>query len=296
MNKRQRAKNESYIRVLDTVKKYPNELKDVDGLQDEVKELTDCYVKIGGAGVVQQTQPFGTEASQAAAKKMGATLYKYVQRAYVKAKKAKDLELKGQLDEPETYYTNGPKTDLVNRAKATRNVLNDNLKLFTNIKATDIALIDADINAYELIKDDAQEVTISVKASGTDVLKGLFEQADDVVENILMLADSYIGDVFPAVVGELELASALIIPGAKHNEIDFLIVADEDDSHLPFAELKDPSTGKNYRPGVNHHLFIPTHRVGHFDFEISAPGRVGVSFGADIKKGENSFVVRLKKS
>ena len=296
MNKRQRAKDELIIRVLDTVKKYPNELKDVEDLGEEVKELTDLKTKIGGAGVVQSTKPLGTDAADADLEFMGAIIYKFTQRAIVKARKAKDLELEGQLDEPETYYTVGPKTELVSRARATSKVLRDNLKVLTNVKATDVDAIDAAIDAYDLKKDDAQESAIAVKAGGTDVLKGLFAQADVVVENILLLVNSYIGGTYPAIVGELELAATLIVSGTKHNEIDFLIVADEDGSHLPFAELTDPTTGKTYKPGVNHHIFIPTHKIGHVDFVIAAPGRVGASLGSDIKKGSNSFVVRLKKS
>lgn len=294
MNKRQRAKSESYVRVIDTVAKYPDQLKDVDGLMDEVKELSDLKTKIGAAGVVQNTQPLGSEASEAAKEKMAETLYKFAQRAYVKAKKAKNLPLQKQLDKPETYYTKSPKTEPVNRTKAILNVLKDNLTLFTNIKALEIAAIDAGINTCESIKDDAQDLEIATKASDTDVLKDLFVKADDVIENLLMLTGSCIARVHPEIFGELELSATLIIAVAVHKEIDITIIADEDGSNQPFAELMDPGMGKTYRPSVNHHIFIPTHKIGQVDFEIVAPGRIGISFVADIRKGASSFVIRLK--
>ena len=297
MTKIQTAKEDSYTRVDDTITKNPVIAATVIGLGDEITDLKSFIEKIKKASTTQIAVPIGLTKSEATKIEMADTVVKFILRAKVKARKLGELTLLKQLDESHTYYIKGSKLEVVSKAKAARNVLNDNKTILTIITPADITEIDTKISNFENAKDEPIEAQIVTKAAGTDLLPPLFKSADIVIENILDLVDSYIGKSQPAFTNEIKLDAILRVSGARHTIADFDVLDDADGTPLLKAEVQDDKNAKIYKPGADHQTIIPSHNPGYFLFNISCPDYQKVAFGAQLNRGViNHFTIRLKKN
>jgi len=228
---------------------------------------------------------------------MSDTVVKYILRARVKAKRLGLLTIVNQLDETHTFYVKGAKIEIISKAKAARNVLNDHKTVLVIITPAIITEIDGVISDYENVKDEAVEAKIITKAAGTDILPPLFKSADASVVNILDLVDSYVGKSQPAFTNEIRLDAILRISGEMHTSIDFYILSDEDGTPLLNSEVKDNDNSKIYQPGADYLTIIPVHRPGLGSFDITCPGFHPAAFGAQLSRGViNNLTIRLKKN
>jgi len=297
MTKTQIAKQESYTRVKGTIDKSPTIVEPVIGLSDEVDDLDATILQIIKASTTQIAEPIGITKSESTKLIMADTVIKFILRGKVKAKRLGLLNIVNQLDETHTFFVKGSKLEIISRAKAVRNVLNDNKTVLVVITAADITVIDGVISNYEVVKDEPVVAKIITKAAGTDLLPPLFKSADASVVNILDLIESYIGKTNPAFTNEIKLDAELRISGERHTSADFHVLNEEDDSSLLNSLVEDTSNSKIYKPGTDHITIIPTHHPGSFTFNISCPGFQSVVFATQLSRGViNNFTIRLKKN
>jgi len=297
MTKTQRAKQESYTRINDSISNNAAIATAVIGLEEEVDDLEATIIKIINASTTQITEPVGLTNSETKRLLMTDTVIKYILRAKVKAKRLGLLTIANQLDETHTFYVKGAKIEIISKAKAARNVLNHNKTVLVIITLANITEIDGVIADYENIKDEPVEAKIITKAAGTDILPPLFKSADASVVNIIDLIESYVGKSQPAFTNEIKLDAILRISGERHTSIDFHILRDDDGTPLLNSEVKDMITLKIYKPGGDYLTVIPAHRPGSSSFDISCPGFQSVTFGAQLSRGIiNNFTIRLKKN
>ena len=297
MTKTQVAKQESYSRVEFTVTNNPLIAAIIIGLSDEITDLDAIVEKIIKASTTQIAEPVGITKSESTKIKMADSVVKFILRAKVKARRIGEQTLVSQLDESHSYYIKGSKIEMVNKAKAARNLLNDNKTKLVIITPADITEIDTAISNFENAKDEPIVAQIVAKAAGTDILPPLFSSADIVIGNIIDLVDSYVGKLQPAFTNEIKLDAILRVSGARHTSVDFDILNDEDGTPLLKAEVEDAGNTKIYKPGADHQTVIPTHNPGYFLFNISCPGYQKVAFGAQLNRGViNHFTIRLKKN
>ena len=297
MNKIQIAKRESYGRVKTVITTHALDVADVLGLPDEMTDLETAITNIDKASTKQSTVAIGTGVGEEAKILVGETLMKYILRARVKARRLGLTALANQLDEPITYYLTGAKVDIVSKAKAARDLLNDHKTELVVITAANITTIDGVIADYEAVKDEAVASQISTKAGGTDLLAAYFVAGGFAVASIIDLVDSYIGTTNPELTNELKLSAEVHVAGARHTSTEFTIISDDDGSNIANAEVLDNSNGKIYHQGTDHITVIAKHHPGDVSFTISAgPDYQPVSLDALLVRGTiNMFNVRLKR-
>ena len=297
MTKIQIAKQESYSRVKGTIDKNPTIAETVIGLSDEVVDLDATILKIIKAATTQIAEPIGLTKSESTKLIMADTVVKYILRGKVKAKRLGLLTIVNKLDETHTFYAKGSKIEVISRAKAARNVLNDSKTVLVIITTSNITEIDGVISNYENVKDEPIVAQIIAKAAGTDLLPPLFKSADAYVENILDLIESYLGKTQLAFTNEIKLDAELRVSGSRHTSADFHVLSEEDDSPLLKSLVEDTNNSKIYKPGTDHITVIPTHHPGGFTFNISCPGFQSIVFAAQLSRGViNNFTIRLKKN
>jgi len=294
MTNSQRAKLDSYNRITDFNTKYATQIATIPEYALEKTAFEDAVESILEA-VNAQTQQSGVanDAVTAAKQTMASLTVKYAMRGAVKAKQLGNLTLANQLDEPLTYITIAPKNIAVQRAKELRDYLNDNLGTLTNVTAADIGDIDDAINAYNDLKDDPTESVQAKKAAGTDILPPFIKKADDAADNMFMLIKSYFADNV-VMVNEMELAIKIINTGVRHTEVEITVVADETGNPISGATVTDNTSGKQFTTDAQGIAHLGSHRAGHFDFAVAAPGRNNFILGATVARGtQNAFTVRL---
>ena len=91
MTKTQRAKQESYARINDTITNNAAIATNVIGLEEEVEDLEATILKIINASTTQITEPVGLTNSETKKLLMTDTVVKYILRAKVKAKAARNV-------------------------------------------------------------------------------------------------------------------------------------------------------------------------------------------------------------
>jgi len=294
MTNPQRAKLDSYNRVTDFNTKYATQIATIPEYALEKTAFEDAVESILEA-VNAQTQQSGVsnDAVAAAKQSMASLIIKYAMRGAVKAKQLGNLTLANQLDEPLTYITVAPKNIAIQRAKELRDYLNNNLGILTNVTAADIGDIDSTIDAYNDLKDDPTESVQAKKAAGTDILPPFIKQADDAEDNMFMLIKSYFADNV-VMVNEMGLAIKIIHTGVHHTEVEITVVADETGNPVAGATVTDNTSGKQFITDAQGIAHLGSHRAGHFDFTVNAPGRNSFVLGATVARGtQNAFTVRL---
>ena len=91
MTKTQRAKQESYARINDTISNNAAIATNVIGLEEEVDDLEATILKIINASTTQITEPVGLTNSETKKLLMADTVVKYILRAKVKAKATRNI-------------------------------------------------------------------------------------------------------------------------------------------------------------------------------------------------------------
>ncbi len=155
---------------------------------------------------------------------LGKIVYKYIRRGYRLANSLGKTDLANSLHFPITYITNAPKDKAIDRTNALIKVLDTNKLIpLTNIKASDILLINAAVTDYTGTKDLPIESIQAKKVQGTDTLPQAFNTAIDAMNAICDYADSYFGDseelVDKQMVAAYMLAKQYIPAGHKNTGI-----------------------------------------------------------------------------
>lgn len=295
MNNVQRAKLDSYGRVVDFETKFATELTTIDEYAEEQTIFDTSYGKIKAAVMNQQAKAGASnEAVELAKKAMASVTIKYALRGKVKAKQIGNTTVANKLDIAESTILRATKTEAVEIAAEIKTVLNDNIAALTNITAGNITEIGGKITAYDEMKDDPIESVQTKKATGTDILPEEFDKADEANENKLGLVQSYFGESNPTMVDEMELALKIINTGIRHTPVDIKVVADESGLPIVGASVTDYSTNKTYVADDDGIVHIGTHRAGKLKFAAVAAGRVKVSIDATVVRGtDNNFTIRM---
>jgi hypothetical protein len=177
------------------------------------------------AAVKIQETAVKTKASEVDALKleMAEIVFKFVNRAGVLAAQLNLTDLVSSLTNPISYIARASKTTALARASNLRDVLNNNLKSLTNIKAKDIAEIDKVIAAYTAKKDKPQINTQARKAAGTNPLPNLFKTATKAVEAMHKLVVSYYKTSDSTLVDGITLAKQINRTGIHHTGLQGIV-------------------------------------------------------------------------
>jgi hypothetical protein len=297
MNNTQRSKLDSDDRINEFNIKYANELASVPGYAGEQAKFETNVTEIKKSAAAQEQVPKGNKtASELAKALMSDLVIKYSLRAAVKARVTGNSALAKQLEVPYSYIYRAPKTTALQRAKNTRDAINNNLTLFTDVTPANIAEIDNSITTYETIKDSPTQATQTKKATGTDPLPDYFKHAGEALDNMYDLVLSYFSDTNPVMVNEMTLARQILNTGIRTTGVTFKTIADENNEIILNASVTDMSNDKVYTANDYGLIHIDKHRAGHFRFTVEAPDRIKVDFSAGIKQGmNNEFNINLQK-
>ena len=296
MDNQQRSELDTFNRVTDFNSLHLTDLNTINEYQAEKSKFDAAVLSIKNAGATQLQKGIDHSISITAKKLMADTVTKYCLRAGVMARSLQNMQLAGQLHGSAGPIIRANKTDAVNYVTIKRNALNNNLTILTNITAANITEIDNAIDAYSKIKDVPTETRQTTKSTATDLLPGLYANANDAVNNMYELVFSYFSDTKPDLVHEMEIAKQVIVTGIRTTSITFDCLADEDGSAIKGFTVTDKSNNKIYQSTDEGILNIEHHIAGQFHFTIAAPTRINMDFTAAIKKGTNShFTIRLKK-
>lgn len=296
MTNTQRAKLDSYNRIVGFNDKYAADLTTVEDYTDIEAVFNETVNSIIEAAGIQTQKP-GTsdEAVTEAKTTMAETVVNFALRGSVKARLAGNTTLANQLDEPVSYIFRAPKTTAVQRATQLRNYMNDNLATLTNITAADITTMDKAIGAYNNMKDEPIKTRQSKKAGGTTLLPPLFEAADESADNMFSLVRSYFSSNM-GMIEEMRLAMEVISTGIRHTSVQITAIANENDEVIPNATVTEKGSTNTYDTDEEGVIHIGSHRNGKFTFTISSPGRQSVVLTAIIVRGtDNEFIVKLRQ-
>ncbi|MBI5219552.1 MAG: hypothetical protein HY958_11530 [Bacteroidia bacterium] len=298
MNNTQRAKLDSYDRINEFNVNHAGDVASIpDYAAEQGKFETDVTAIKKSAAAQEQDTKGNKTASEMAKAVMANAVIKYSLRAAAKARITGNTALAKQLETPYSYIYRAPKTTALQRAKNTRDAINNNLTLFSAVTSGNITEIDNAITAYETIKDSPTQAKQTKKAAGTDPLHDYFKHADEALDNMYDLVLSYYSDTKPAMVNEMTLARQILNTGIRTTGVTFKTIAEENNEVILNASVTDISNGKVYTANDHGLIHIDKHRSGHFHFTVAAPDRIKVDFSADIKQGmNNEFNVKLQKT
>jgi hypothetical protein len=149
---------------------------------------------------------------------------KFGLRGAVKARNAGNHQLAEQLGHYINYILGVSKGLSIQRAGDIADALLANLAICNNVTAADVATINAAIAAFKAIETEPVCLIEEKKAKGTDLLPGLFKEADEIIENMYNLVYSYYFESDPAMVDEFYLAMQIINTGIHHTGLMALCV------------------------------------------------------------------------
>ena len=262
-----KSKVDSYLRIKDFNSTHAVQLLTIPDYATEESIFDAALAMILTAGEKQAKELKGIAADSAAAKTaMGEIVIKFARRAAVIARRKKNYELAGQVAHPKTYINRASKLLAIERAKDISKALADNLTIFTNVTAADIANIDAAIKTYEDIQEQPIIKRQARKAEGTDVIPPQVKIADEAVENMYDLVCSYF-DNDTVMTDKFELAMEIINTGVHHTGI------------IAFAVDANPPAG-----AVTNAMQNVTMKVVELDF-IATSDINGLAGIAKIKPG-----------
>jgi hypothetical protein len=227
MNNLQRAKHDSIKRMLASSDDNAAKLTDllVPGFQTEKTKLIAKEKQIDDAGKKQALDISGAVDNNLQAKKVMARLaVKFGLRGAVSARNAGNHLLAEQLGHYVNYVLKAPKGVAAQRAGDIADALENNLSVCVNVTQPDVDSIKAAIIAFKAIETDPVSLIEEKKAAGTDLLPGLFKEADVIIENMYNLVYSYYAETDPALVNEFYLAMQIIDTGMHHTGLMALCV------------------------------------------------------------------------
>lgn len=295
MDKEQKAEMAATERVKTIVEKYKNDFETIVEFADVYKEFNDTSTELDNALGLQEKDTAGVMPLVLSKREiMADTLVTYTLRASVLVSSPVHIDLYKAINKSGGYYQFGSKIIGVQRAKETRNVLNDNLLVFKNITPVMIAEIDAAILAYDESKNDASDQIKTKKALATDAIPKLLARNILAKENFYKLALSYFNKSKPNIVSELALAKQVVNTAVRYTSILFNFLDKNTNEFILNVTVKDESNGKVYTSDDEGIIRIDSHKNGQFHFTISAEGKASKDYLAIIKRGiANEFEIKL---
>ena len=143
-------------------------------------------------------------------------IFMYMLRAAVKAHEIPDVNLEASLSFPKTYLSINDDATVGVRAEEIKNIIKTNLTALTNIPPADITLMEDAILAYNNVLLAPKEAIDNRKATGTDIIPILLNQADIPKNMIGKLITSYLSSL----VNGWEVAIRVGTPsGTRHTSI-----------------------------------------------------------------------------
>jgi hypothetical protein len=286
----QNAKRQSYGRVQLFNGKYVTDLATIADY-GPIKAAFDSKVtEIDEAHEAQKVETGGIEISADDLKReMALTTVKYGLRGAVKARQANEVEVVGRIHYRYTYIYYAGKNVAITRATDIRNALNDNLAICTNVTPADILVIDGAIAAYRAIADKPLAEQKTKKATGTDVLPGLFHEADAHLDNMYDLVYSYFFDTKPELVDELKLDMQIISTGGRHTGISAFVsldnpLPDAPTSAVEGATMRIVELDRSAKTDIMGMASITILKAGTYHIEFSGPGLVTKIYIMTIKR------------
>ncbi len=295
MNNLQRSKLDSYRREQSFDLTNTAELAAVpDYLQLKVQFESLLDEITGGAAVQEQSSGVTRELVAGCRLKMAETVHLYCMRGSVKAGIAGDTLLAIQLKKPVSYFNQCPKAIAVERAENMVQLMKEQVVVLTTIGPADIQQMEDAIAAFKEVMDKPVINRQHRKSQGTDALPGLFEGADRLREQKLMLVKSFFYDTKPELVDELVLAQQMIQTGKRHTRVVFTIKDSGSGEVMKDVAVTDVRSGKQYTSDETGGITIAHHLNGEFEFVFAVDGIDAVHRVYKIVQGvENIFEVGL---
>ena len=211
MNKRQRAKKDSYDRVANFNSRHTTLLHTIDGYAAEIQLLNDAVRGIEAAIALQLGGATKNAASLLAQKiSLAKLVVRYAGKAAVKATQLGLPDLAGQFGVTETAIYKATHADALARCQNIHQLIVANLGTLTNMQPADLAAISGTIAAFEAAKDKPVEYIRQRKALATSQLPGLLRVADNAIVHMCRLLASMEGNTFALLLAELRSAKVLL--------------------------------------------------------------------------------------
>ena len=192
MNKVQLARYNADKRAQDFCTKHNDDLITVDEYAAEKSSFDDKVkaVKIADEKQASDTTVI-TDDKALKKQKMVETVYKYELRGNIKAHQLGSTELELSLDKPESYVNAKDGNTAWTRAKDLKNIMKGNIDVLTNLTDANITEMEVAIDAYEGIMNVNKEAVSEKKATATDVITPLLDEADVPKGQIEKIVASY---------------------------------------------------------------------------------------------------------
>ncbi len=192
MNKKQLARYNADKRAQDFCTKNNDDLITVDEYAAEKSSFDEKVKAVKMADEKQASDTTVITDDKALKKqKMVDTVYKYELRGNIKAHQLGLTNLELLLDKPKSYIDAGEANTAWTRAKDLKEIMKGKINVLTNLKAADITEMEGVIDDYEAIMNENKEAVSEKKATATDVITPLLDEADVPKGQIEKIVASY---------------------------------------------------------------------------------------------------------
>ena len=226
---------------------------------------------------------------------MANTIVKYAQRGVVLANRAANTPLEQGLNHPASYYLQETADICLSRATATKNLINSNLTVLTNVTAANVAEMETAITNFAAVKDEPTIAHQTQKVEGTDQIDPLLDNADLDIEHMGYLIHSY----FPnTILSEtFDLTSKLNLLGIRHTGVSIQFEDSQTVAPITNGTATKANTGKTATTDNTGVAAFATSHFGKQTFNVTAPGYQPQSITIQVNRGTlTEVVVKMVKA
>jgi len=280
--------------------KYPTETAAVDGYPEKEAIMDNAVITIKTAEKVE-INPGTTDSKTVKTKKkaMAKTITDLCEGAVILANAAGKTALANSVKKSMTYILKAGKNDSVTRAKGLRKLFFDNDTIFTNVKAAQIALIDAAIEGFDSIKDLPIVDIKEKKSHGTITIAAAVVLGWKASQDQYKLFHSKYNVIDPDMTEELRLLHTPIFTGYRKSPLIVNIVDDETGLGIVGSTMSKPiKKGKVIKTFKSKNGVVPfdTHRQGDTEYTVDAPGFETKLHTVNVIRHQDNVVeIRMKK-
>ena len=269
---------------------YGLDLNSVSELVEEKTVLDEELLQLEAAAAIQSTDISGQALSKKNLKKvMVAVVLKYALRARVKAHRAGNTGLEQELNHQKTYYLHSKAETAFSRAKATKEKIENNLGLLTNITVNNVTEMQKAIKAFGDIITKPTEEKQTKKVAGTDQLDVLSLKLDETITNIGDLIHSYFPDTLLS--QEFDAKSKLGTTASRHNHLLLQLEDAQTDAPITDAKATNQKTNTSGTADSNGQIVFNTTNAGKQQFVIDAKGYIQKTIDVKVKRSTTTEIV-----
>ena len=236
---------------------------------------------------------------------MAETLEGIVERCISKANSVNNTELASSVDFSFSYFYFVKKEEAVQRAEAVEKQINDNLlTVFTNIKDTEMTALRAKILKYSTSKEVPIKNRQKKKAGGTDALTISLKKGTGHKNMMAKLLIRKYKKLNPEIAERAGLANKVIVLGKRHNVGSYSVINRSTEEAVLTAVITEVRTSVKkkkvktvvYQLDGNGMRIFNTHILGKAVLTVVVPGFLNETMTVTFKKNDpNEFVIGLTR-